>query len=201
MAAAAVLTRTAEPALAAAALLLAVLLALDGSRSVRRARCCRVGAESEAHVRRALKSLARGGWHVRHSLDWPGHGDLDHVVRAPSGIGFVIETKTLRYTRTHGRRTADAARWLGRNRRRYPLGVRPVICVARGRRPHWHEDGVLVTGLDDLVSVLCREAQVALSDNGRADISQGGCASTRDRAEATPAWPVPGSRAAVRSHG
>ena len=38
---------------------------------------------------------------VRHAVDWPGRGDLDHVVRAPTGIGFVIETKTLRWTRAH----------------------------------------------------------------------------------------------------
>ena len=43
--------------------------------------------ESEADVRRVLERLVRDGWQVRHAVDWPGRGDLDHVVRAPSGIG------------------------------------------------------------------------------------------------------------------
>ena len=41
------------------------------------------------------------GWRVTRTVDWPGRGDLDHVLRSPSGKGFVIETKTLRYSRAH----------------------------------------------------------------------------------------------------
>ena len=109
----------------------------DGATESSRAapgRRSRVGAESEAQVRRALEPLAREGWHVAHAVDWPGRGDLDHVLRSPSGMGFVIETKTLRYSRAHVVRTIDAARWLARKRRRYPRGVMPVVCVARARR-------------------------------------------------------------------
>jgi hypothetical protein len=105
--------------------LFAIVSALASRRALRLARRSRVGAESEAQVRRALKPLARQGWDVRHAVDWPGRGDLDHVVRSPSGIGFVIETKTPRYRRAHVVRTVDAARWLARKRRRYPCGVRP----------------------------------------------------------------------------
>jgi hypothetical protein len=168
--AAAKLSGSAQPALAVAVLLLAVLLALDGCCYLRLARRSRVGAESETLVRQALEPLEREGWRVRHSLDWPGAGDLDHVVQAPCGIGFVIETKTLRYARAHARRPADAARWLGGAPRRYPCGVRPVICLARARRAHWFEDGVLIVSLDRLVCVLRREARV-VSDDGRADVS------------------------------
>jgi hypothetical protein len=112
----------------------AMALAVASCRSVRLARRSRVGAGSEVLVRRTLGPLRREGWQVRHSLEWPGRGDIDHVVRAPSGMGFVIETKMLRWTRAHLARTSDAARWLARRRRRYPHGVVPVLCVARAAR-------------------------------------------------------------------
>ena len=156
--AAAKLANLGQPALASAALLLAALLSLDGSRALRRARRSRIGAESEALVRRALKPLERDGWRVRHALDWAGAGDLDHVVRAPSGAGFLIETKTLRYTPAHVARTMHAARWLSRHRQRYSLGVCPVICLARGRGIDRFEDGVRVVSLDRIAPALQREA-------------------------------------------
>jgi hypothetical protein len=85
---------------------------------------------------------------------------MDHVLRAPSGIGFVIETKTLRYTRTHLARTIDSARWLARRRSRYPAGVCPVICVARARRVERIEGEVLVASLDRLLPTLRRTRPV-----------------------------------------
>ena len=144
--------------LALVLVLLSLALGLASRGALRLAARSRVGAESEADVRRALERLAREGWRVRHSLDWPGPGDLDHVVRTPSGMGFLIETKTLRYTRAHLERASASARWLGRRRRRYPRGVRPVICMARGRRVERLEGDVVVVSLDRLVSVLHREA-------------------------------------------
>jgi hypothetical protein len=141
------------------ALLLALLsggLALASRHSLRLAARSRVGAASEAQVRRALEPLARKGWRVAHAVDWPGRGDLDHVLRAPSGMGFVIETKTLRYTRAHLARTVDSARWLARRRSRYPAGVCPVICVTRARRVKHIEDEVLVVSLDRLMPALRR---------------------------------------------
>ena len=114
----------------------------------------RVGADSEAQVRQALEPLQCGGWSVRHAADWPGRGDLDHVVRSPRGMGFVIETKTLRCSRKHVERTIDAARWLARRRRRYPRGVMPVVCVTRARRIERAQDGALVVSLDRLVDAL-----------------------------------------------
>ncbi len=134
--------------------LLSGVLALASRHSLRLAGRSRIGVESEAQVRRALKPLAHEGWRVAHSLDWPGRGDLDHVLRSPSGMGFVIETKTLRYSRAHVLRTVEAARWLARKRRRYPCGVLPVVCVTRARRIERFEEEALVVSLDCLLTAL-----------------------------------------------
>jgi len=59
----------------------AIALGLFSRRALRLAGRSRVGAESEMQVRRALEPLTGEGWQVRHAIDWPGGGDLDHVVR------------------------------------------------------------------------------------------------------------------------
>jgi Nuclease-related domain len=132
----------------------AVVFGLLSRRALRLAGRSRVGAESEALVLGVLEPLTREGWRVAHAVNWPGRGDLDHVLRSPSGMGFVIETKTLRYSRAHVVRTIDAARWLGRRRRRYPCGVLPVVCVTRARRVERFEEEVLVVSLDRLMRAL-----------------------------------------------
>ena len=76
------------------------------------------------------------------------------MLRSPSGMGFVIETKTLRYSRAHVLRTVDAARWLARGRRRYPRGVVPVVCVTRAWRVERFDDEALVVSLDRLMTAL-----------------------------------------------
>jgi hypothetical protein len=136
--------------------LLSGVLALASRNALRLARRSRVGAESEAQVRRALEPLTREGWHVTHAVDWPGRGDLDHVLRSPSGMGFVVETKTLRYTQAHLAHTVDSARWLARRRSRYPAGVCPVICLTRARRTEQIAEEVLVVSLDTLIPALRR---------------------------------------------
>src|SRR3954468_8155177 len=143
-----------QAVLAILLVLVAGVLTLATRHALGLARRSRVGAGSEAQVRRALKPLTGEGWHVRHARDWPGGGDLDHVVRSPSGIGFVIETKTLRYTRAHVVRTIEAARWLGRRRRRYPCGVVPVICVVRGRSLERQDGNLLIVSLDRLLPAM-----------------------------------------------
>ena len=153
--AAAVLAVAADEAeLGLALALLSGVLALASRSALRLAARSRVGAESEGQVRRALKPLTREGWRVAHAVDWPGRGDLDHVLLSPLGLGFVIETKTLRYSRAHVLRTIDAARWLARKRRRYPCGVLPVVCVTRARRVERLEEEALVVSLDRLVPAL-----------------------------------------------
>jgi len=152
--AAALATAAEEAELGLLLALLSGVLALASHHSLRLASRSRVGAESEAQVRRALEPLAREGWRVAHAVDWPGRGDLDHVLRSPSGMGFVIETKTLRYRRAHVERTIDAARWLARRRRHYPRGVMPVVCVTRARQLERAQDGALVVSLDRLLDAL-----------------------------------------------
>ena len=83
--AAALATAAEEAELGLLLALLSGVLALACRHSLRLAARSRVGAESEAQVRQALKSLARDGWRVQHAVDWPGRGDLDHVLRSPSG--------------------------------------------------------------------------------------------------------------------
>jgi hypothetical protein len=90
------------------------------------------------------------------------------VLRAPSGMGFVIETETLRYTRAHLARTVDSARWLARRSSRYPAGVCPVICVTRARRTDQIEEEVLVVSLDRLIPAL-RRTRPSVGDGGRDD--------------------------------
>jgi hypothetical protein len=147
------------PALVVA--LVAVGLLLAGRRSWRLAARSAIGARSEAEVRRALAGLARQGWRVAHGVAWPAGGDLDHVVRAPSGIGFVIETKTSRYAPEQLERTVIAARWLARRRRRYPRGVIAVVCVVRARRVERVERGALVVSVDRLPGALAAAATLA----------------------------------------
>jgi hypothetical protein len=65
----------------------AIVFGLLTHRALRLARRSRIGAESEAQVRRALEPLTREGWHITHALDWPGRGDLDHVLRSRPGWG------------------------------------------------------------------------------------------------------------------
>jgi hypothetical protein len=136
--------------------LLSGVLVLMSRRALRLAGRSRLGAESEALVRRVLEPLTREGWHVEHAVDWSDRGDLDHVLRSPSGMGFVIETKTLRYTPAHLARTVETARSLARRRWRYPTGVCPIVCLVRARRVEHTEDDVLVVSLDRLMPALRR---------------------------------------------
>src|SRR3954463_7394469 len=144
------------------------VLTLASRHALALARRSRVGAVSEAQVRRALKPLTGEAWQVRHAVDWAGGGDLDHVVRSPSGMGFVIETKTLRYTRAHVLRTIEAARWVGRRRRRYPCGVVPVICVIRGRSLERRDRKLLIVSLDRLQSAM----RLVAANGGRSAASR-----------------------------
>ena len=115
----------------------------------------RVGAASEDEVRRALDPLREHGWRLHHAMRWAGHGDIDSVATAPSGVGFAIETKTRRYDERQLGRVLEQARWLGRRRRRWcRRGALAVLCVVRAAGLERHEQGVLVVSIDRLVPVL-----------------------------------------------
>ena len=77
----------------AALLVLAVMLGLRARHWLSLAARSGVGARSEDEVQRALDPLRREGWRVRHSVPWPGGGDVDSKVVALSGLVFAVETK------------------------------------------------------------------------------------------------------------
>jgi len=143
------------PAAAVMLLLIAVALGLHARHWARLASRARVGARSESQVHRALSALEREGWRTRHSLPWHGHGDIDHVAIAPTGIAFAIETKTRTYHPGHLTTVHAQAAWLEHRRRRWcPHGALPVLCVTRGPQVEHIEDDVLVVCLGRLNSTL-----------------------------------------------
>jgi hypothetical protein len=71
-------------------LLIAIGLGLRARHWLMLAGRSRVGARSEDGVQAALARLEGGGWRLRHSLSWPGRGDLDSVAIAPTGVAFAM---------------------------------------------------------------------------------------------------------------
>jgi len=136
------------------AVALAALAAAAGVLSWRRFRLSerhRVGAESEERVRRQLNKLRGEGWKVRHGLQWPRGGDIDHALTAPNGLLVAVETKTRRYTARHVERTLHAAQWLRSGRRAPAIAV----LVLAGERGVWRiENDVVVVSADRLLDVL-----------------------------------------------
>jgi Nuclease-related domain len=115
----------------------------------------RVGARSEAEVRRVLSALEAEGWRVRHSLRWRGAGDVDSVAIAPTGVAFVVEAKTRAYDERHLGRVREQAAWLWRRRRRWcRQGAVPSLCVVQARGAQRWEAGVLVVSIEWLIPTL-----------------------------------------------
>jgi hypothetical protein len=52
------------------------------------------GADGERRTEQALTPLVRGGWKVRHDVPLR-FGNADHVLRSPTGLAFLLETKAL----------------------------------------------------------------------------------------------------------
>ncbi len=109
-----------------------------------------MGADSENLVAERLKALERRGWKVRHSVVWRGRGDIDHVVRAPGGLEFAIETKTGRYAPEHLVRTRAAAAHVDPRGR----SCVPVICLARPHGVSFADRGVQIVSADLLATRL-----------------------------------------------
>ena len=115
----------------------------------------RVGARSEDEVRRALEPLEAEGWRLRHSMSWRGRGDIDSLAIAPTGVAFVVETKTRTYDGRHLARVREQAAWLSRRRRRWcRRGALPVVCLVRARGVQRLERNVLLVSIDRLIPVL-----------------------------------------------
>jgi hypothetical protein len=85
-----VLTSIGAAAAALALILFALVLGVYARHWLSLAGRSRVGARSEADVRRALEALEPDGWRIRHSLRWQGRGDIDSVAIAPTGVAFAI---------------------------------------------------------------------------------------------------------------
>jgi hypothetical protein len=142
-------------ALAGLVLVTAVGLGLCARHGLSLARRSRVGARSEDEVHRALAPLRAEGWRLQHSLPWQGHGDIDSVAIAPTGIAIAIETKTRTYDARHLARLREQTAWLSRRRRRWARnGTFSVMCLVRARGIERAEHDVLVVSIDRLTHVL-----------------------------------------------
>jgi hypothetical protein len=154
--------RAGAAALGGLLLLMAVGLGLYARHWLSLARRSRVGARSEDEVQRALAHLQAEGWRLRHSLPWPGRGDIDSVAIAPTGVAVAIETKTRTYDVRHLARVHEQAVWLSRRRRRWCRhGALAVLCLVRVRGVRRLEHDVLVVSIDGLAPAL-RSATAAL---------------------------------------
>jgi hypothetical protein len=142
-------------AVSAAGVLLGLGFGLYARHWMSLAQRSRVGARSEDEARRALAPVQAEGWRLRHSLPWQGRGDIDSLAIAPTGVGFVVGTKTRTYDDRHLARVCEQAAWLSRRRRRWcRRSAMPVVCLVRPRGIERVEQGVLVVSIDRLIPVL-----------------------------------------------
>jgi Nuclease-related domain len=142
-------------ALAGLLLLAAIGLGLYARYLLSLASRSRVGAHSEDEVHRALAPLHAEGWRLRHSLPWRGRGDIDSLAVAPTGVGFVVETKTRRCDENHLARVRQQTVWLARRRRPWcRRGAVGVLCVVRASGVERVERDVIVVSIDRLLPTL-----------------------------------------------
>jgi len=143
------------PSLAGALALVMIAVVLETRHWLRLAGRSRVGARSEDAVRGALATLEVEGWRLRHSLPYRGHGDIDSVAIAPTGISFGIETKSRTFHARDLAKTRETAAWLCRYRRRWcRAGALAVLCVVGRRSLERVEEDVLIVSLDRLLPAL-----------------------------------------------
>jgi hypothetical protein len=129
-------------------------LVAAGRHSMGLAARYRVGADAERAVRRQLNRLRADGWVVHHGVCWPRGGDIDHLLAAPNGLGFAVETKTRGFNFEHLDRTAGAARWAARRHWGGSRRVVPVLCVVRNHHLEHQYGAVVVVSLDRLLPAL-----------------------------------------------
>jgi hypothetical protein len=106
------------------------------------------GAASEEAVGAALDELVSEGYTVRHDIEQPFEGNVDHLVSGPSGV-FMIETKH------RGYKPADLPKARRQSKKlRGELGVfvTPVICLDRRRGRPYCNRGVWIVSRKDLLA-------------------------------------------------
>jgi len=100
------------------------------------------GLDAQLSVRDLLQSLVPEGWIAEYAVPDPRGGDVDHVVKSPSGRFFIIETKAAVWASPEQitkvkRQAADLARQRGLQ------WVTPVMCLTR-RRVASRKSGVVL---------------------------------------------------------
>jgi hypothetical protein len=127
------------------------------------------GAASEEAVGNALAELAGEGYSVRHDLEQPREGNVDHLVSGPTGV-FMIETKHRSFKPAAVPKARRQAKKL-----RDEIGVRvtPVICLdrRRGREPYCNR-GVWIVSRERLVEWV-RAQENPVADPGRLTLPRG----------------------------
>ena len=113
----------------------------------------RIGADSEQLVHDTLERLRPHGYTITHGSRWHAGGDIDHLVRTPDGLGLCIETKTLTFDQAHLDRLRRQADWAA-ERRAYPRGVLPIMCLAHEHNRQLLADGVLIVSPDTLLDAI-----------------------------------------------
>jgi hypothetical protein len=106
------------------------------------------GAASEEAVGDVLDELVSEGYTVRHDIERPFEGNVDHLVSGPSGV-FMIETKH------RGYKPADlpkARRQAKKLRGELGVWVTPVICLDRRRGRPYCNRGVWIVSRKRLLT-------------------------------------------------
>jgi hypothetical protein len=110
------------------------------------------GGNAEAAVGALLESLLSEGFTVLHDLEHVVPGNVDHVVRAPTGAMYMVETKFRSYRDNDIPKAKRDAATLAAT-----AGVRlvqPVICLATRSYGPCHVRGVVVVGRGQLLPYL-----------------------------------------------
>jgi hypothetical protein len=129
----------------------------------------RRGAASEEAVGHALDELASDGYSVRHDLEQPREGNVDHLVSGPTGV-FMIETKHRGYKPAH---IPKARRQAKKLRDEIGVTVTPVICLDRRRaRAPYRDRGVWIVSRVRLVDWV-RAQQNPVADPKRLALLRG----------------------------
>lgn len=108
------------------------------------------GARAEVAVGKELDRLTMKGFVVKHDIDQPFDGNIDHFVSGPTGA-FMIETKARGYLKGH---LPTARRRAKKLHDELGVWVTPVICIPRPDGQAFKTEGVWVVPLHRVVDWL-----------------------------------------------